>query len=379
MPNMNEQQIKALISARKIFGITVDTAVFVNHQYNLRFGLLTSFDQVRKAKGRVLLSDIVLRELIGHLKAIASDTQKRLKSAFRKHCKHWRVDASHDALPDNLMIHADPNEFAKNQVQEYIKTVGAEIVPATGEVNVSETVLERYFFTLPPFEHNKAKKAEFPDAFALTSLEKIVPNDGRFLLCVSPDKGWRSFAAESHTLICVPDLKKALGMFTEVGLLSIDIVKVWWENKKLKEKLEDEIKSAFDRSLDNNAFTIDVSSRQEIEIGGIEPKIKSFDLVAARERSIINATDEGITFVVTLKASVSYAVDISLFTFDPIDRNLVPLEVETHTRIQEDNFEVTITVTPEDDEDPDVIDVDITKSHISVQLGDIEPFFSNPS
>ena len=105
-------------------------------------------------------------------------------------------------------------------------------MPASGENDVSVEVLRRYYATEPPFGFSENKKYEFPDAFALLSLEDIARQENRLLLCVSPDKGWQSFAEQSDFLVCVPKLELALSYFNESGRNVANRTVAMWQDEK---------------------------------------------------------------------------------------------------------------------------------------------------
>jgi hypothetical protein len=110
--------------------------------------------------------------------------------------------------------------------------VKGEIVSATENPALSADVLSRYFSEAPPFGESDKRKHEFPDAFALLSLEALARDEGKLMLCVAPDKGWQDFASQSEHLVCVKDLEDALSYFNDAyHALAEAIVAAWRESK----------------------------------------------------------------------------------------------------------------------------------------------------
>ena len=373
MPERSIEEIKALVVAGDIFGITIDTAVFDKYGCNLRFPMLGKLDQFKSAKEHVLISEIVRYEIIAHIAQAAAETQSKLKAAVNQHRKRWHIEADAADLPGIFKIGTEPKELAAQQVNDYLERISAQVVPASGDIDVSPEVLSRYFETRPPFESKKDKKAEFPDAFALLSLEKVIFGERGYLLCVSPDGGWQSFSAESEKLICVPDLETVLSIFNESGRACADRVMALWRTG-LAAALNEEVEHAFEYRLADNDFLIDVYSYCEVDPEPVSAVMQSFQLDAATDPIVISSEDDEVTFVITLPALVDYEAGISFYARDSVDKDLVHLTNETHSMEQSDDFEVAITVSKNFDAEPEVLNVDIAKRRLEVAFGDVEPF-----
>ena len=216
MPNLSRDEIKARIADGSIFAISIDTAIFDGLQGQFDNAVLKRLDQFHARDVRVVFSEIVAREIKRHVALAAKETQRALNKALRRHTNRWKLPAPDDA-GDPLAIKADADVLAAAQFDGFLETVKGEIAPATGNPELSADVLSRYFSEAPPFGESDKRKHEFPDAFALLSLEALARDEGRFMLCVAPDKGWQDFASQSEHLICVKDLEDALSYFNDAG------------------------------------------------------------------------------------------------------------------------------------------------------------------
>ena len=108
-----------------------------------------------------------------------------------------------------------------------------EIVSATRYPELCADVLSRYFSEAPPFGESDKRKHEFPDAFALLSLEALARDERKLMLCVAPDKGWQDFASQSEHLVCVNELEEVLSYFNDADqALAETIVAAWRESKE---------------------------------------------------------------------------------------------------------------------------------------------------
>ncbi|MEP7351405.1 MAG: PIN domain-containing protein [Sphingorhabdus sp.] len=184
---------------------------------NLDYPLLGKLDQFKSGNTSIVLSEIVKNEVQAHIARDAAESQRALKSALSAHRKRWKLTNEDATPPVTLKIDGNPSEAAKEQFEVYAENIGAEIVAASNPADIPIEVLRRYFEVEPPFEAGDKKKHEFPDAFALVSLEAWAARHDTLLLCVSGDKGWRDFADKSPRLVWIQGLDGALSLFNDSG------------------------------------------------------------------------------------------------------------------------------------------------------------------
>jgi hypothetical protein len=97
--------------------------------------------------------------------------------------------------------------FAQRRLDQFYESCDATVLPVDSVT--SREVLERYFNQEPPFAATGDKKQEFPDAYALMSVEKWAEENDFKVLVVSHDKGWKESAPNpwpprkfTHPRIC---------------------------------------------------------------------------------------------------------------------------------------------------------------------------------
>lgn len=373
MPEKTEDEVKAHIAAGEVFGISVDTAIFDKFGCNLRFPTLRSLGQFKTAKEHIFISEIVRNEIVTHVARDAEETQRALKRAVRKHCQRWQIEAGNCTLPAEFRIDAAPTESAAVQVDTFIGEIGATLVPASGQVDIAGEAIRRYFAVEPPFANADAKKHEFPDAFALLSLEALSSGERGYLLCVSPDKGWRQFAAGSDHIICVESLDTVLAMFNETGRDTADRMMDLWRNGRAA-ALEAAVETAFEYRLSEVDFDADAYSFCEIDVEPVGAVMQSFDLDGASDPKVIAIDEDVVTFTTRLTATVEFETSVDFYARDSVDKDLVHLTSETFTTNQADEYELAITVGRHFEAEPNVTEVEIAKRRISVSFGDLEPF-----
>src|SRR5271165_3376308 len=173
MPDLSEAEIRAKIADGTIFGLSIDTAVFDKYGCNLDFTVLHKLDQFKGSSTALLFSEIVVSEVKNHIARDARETQRELKKAIRNQGKRWKTGIDTVTLPDALALLADPIQAAEAQLKDYVAAVGGDVIPASGSIDITRELLRRYFTAEPPFDNNDQKKHEFPDGFALLSLEAV--------------------------------------------------------------------------------------------------------------------------------------------------------------------------------------------------------------
>jgi hypothetical protein len=355
MPTMNESEIKAKIADGTIFAVSVDTAVFNKYSCNLDFKVLNKLDQFKTGPIKVILSEIVINEITTHIARSAEASQRELHKAIKNQDKRWKTGVDIAKLPDTLALWGDPIKAAETQIEDYLAAIGGEVVRASGTVDVSGELLRRYFAIEPPFESSDQKKHEFPDCFALLSLESVASSHQKLLLCVSPDNGWKNFAAQSPHLVCVTDLELALSYFNDSGRNVADQTMTMWKSGTAPE-LDTEVDHAFEYRLSGTDFEADGWSLFNYEIEPIGAVMQWVNLETASAPIVIAADEKAVTFTTNVIALVAFEANFGS------ERISVEDEIE---------FELVITVLRDIDSEPRVVDVEVAKKHLAVDFGEI--------
>lgn len=377
MPALTEDEIKAKILDGSIFAISVDTNIFDRYGCNLDFKALQVLEQFKRKPTRVVFSDVVINEIKSHIARDAAETQRELKKAIKQNTKRWKHDYELNALPPAYAIDADPKAAADMQVDDYLLAIGAEVVQVTQCGDVSAEVLRRYFVVEPPFGHKEEKKHEFPDCFAVLSLEAFAAENEKLILCVSPDKGWQDFAKQSDYLVCIDDLEIALSYFNALGRDAVERTMAIWRAGHAIQLIES-VEHAFEYRLDSTHFYAEADSYLDFEADPMSAVMQSIDLETVSEPIIIAVEDDVVTFSIELVALIGFEASFNFYAKDYIDRDYVNLG-STEKYVEEKfKFQLVIAVCREIDEEPDVLSVDVAERRIEVDFGDVEFFDGNP-
>ncbi len=382
MPEFNPDETIAKIANSEVIGISIDTCIFDSKGRNFQAAILKSLDQFKGSATPVYLSNIVLQEVQKHIADQALKSQDTLKTAIRKQAKAWNVDLSiEDDLPDKFAASKDVNEFASAQFGEYLELIGAETVGVGGELDVSEELVQRYFDCAPPFEDKADKKSEFPDGFALLSLEKLAEQKNGLIICVSSDVGWQAFAKDSLRLVCVSKLEDALSYFNQsqpAYELAEAVIEDWRSDEF--SIVHEEMRVAFEKALFDLNFHVEAESHVGFESDIIEAEYESIDLEDLPAPKVISVDNSEVVFSLDVSALIHFSAEFNFFVIDSVDGDDVLLNCEIFDTAKEVNYQVTVKVTADEDGHYEILDVEVGKKRIVINFGEVEPFpYEDPS
>ena len=376
MPRFSPTKIKALISENRFYGITLDTSVIYRFDCNLENRVLCALNQFKGSSINVLISEIIASEVKNHIALKAEESQNVMNRAIREQVKRWKLKTDTESLSDKLSLSSDPKITAKQQFTKFRKTTNAFIVPAAGSRESTNKLLKRYFSGKPPFETRKQKKHEFPDAFALHSLELLGEENRQFILCVSADHGWKEFCKASESLVYVDDLSIALSYFNDSGRNTADRVMAMLKEQEA-EKLQKSIEREFECQIESLDFEPqgDTSMFYESEPEG--GALLEIDFSNALSPIVIDANEVDVTFSIVLDVRIRFDASFTFYFTDGIDKDEVLLGSQSFST--EDNVLATLVITTlrNTNPEPKVVDVEISIDVYEIHFGEVEPYFLN--
>lgn len=373
MPNLTEDQIKARIADGSLTAVTLDTSIFDRYGCNLDFPLLRSLTQFKAGNISVLFSDVIVSEISSHIAEKAAETQTALKQAIKKFAKVWKTSPVEAEIVEVLQNDDDPVGFSDQRVTDFIQDVDGEVVPAAGDKAITEEVMRRYFSSMTPFEKKQEKKSEFPDAFALVSLDQMFAPKKQFILCVSKDKGWHSFAEQSEWLVCAEDLDIALSLFHDTGRNTADSVVEMLKNGSAEELIDD-LELSIQARLDDFDFEAETHSGLDYEAEPTSVSLQSVNYETLSNPIITNASDDEVSFTIRVEALVMFEAGFTFYAYDSIDKDYVALTTEYAEIESKHIFKLVVTVSRDLDPAPVPLSVDVVKDRIEVNFGHVEPF-----
>lgn len=213
--NLELEEIKEFVSKGWISAITIDTVIVDGQKGNLENGLLRRLRQFKGTRTKFVMSSVILREIERHLTESAEKSKEVLEKALSEVVLPWQLEPHNKAeIESKLFSDRTPVSVAKARIAAFIDETGAETVKPGLGADI-DAVFDAYFDSKPPFGKSERKRHEFPDAFALRSLEEWAKSRNTTLLAISKDKDWAAFAESSDHLVVVTDLVSALAFFQD--------------------------------------------------------------------------------------------------------------------------------------------------------------------
>lgn len=180
---------------RRLSHLTLDSNIFKNQSFDFEASPLKDIIQF-KGDARFVISEIVKKELFSLFCEEARNKVSSLISSAEKPIV--RGFLSGKVLQD-LKSHkgkVNYEDIARDRIGTYFRETGAAIIPYS-DTKIDD-VMDAYFDHRPPFSGKK--KAEFPDAVALISLENWALSLGAMIAVVSDDNDWKEYCDRSDVL-----------------------------------------------------------------------------------------------------------------------------------------------------------------------------------
>lgn len=354
--------------------ITIDTQVLDTNSYDFSGGWLGQLKQFRDGNVRLVLSELVVREGLRHLRGRIIQTRDGLDKAHKKGVLYGLL--AKDDVPKVMAV--DPAAAAKEMMDRFIEETGAEVLPLDGVS--SARLIEMYEQGIAPFAGKGKKKSEFPDAIALLTLGQWADAHGRNLLAVSGDDDWAGF--KHGRVRVVADLDTALPLLQTKTESTVQVF------RNALAQLRDTgtpLGAAFDQLLADavaeHEIEAEASSSHTAESEGGSATLKSFEFPEDPEDyTVVQAGDGIIVVQVTLDIVVDATADFSMSVFDSIDRDYVPMGTSSAmVRDEEVAIEVLITLSSAAEQGGfDLKSVEIVSGAFYLDFGNVEIDFGDP-
>jgi len=182
--NDNTEIINAMKTA-----ITLDTCIFENYNMNTET-MLKHLEPILKTGVKFVLSEIVMLELKNHYETTYRTVSRSLLAAHKK-LSGFTANRSVFEKLEELTDLLQTEKASDTALNLFISETKSEIIPYRN-VTLTE-IMDAYFKTDAPFRSGK-KKAEFPDAIAVYSLDRWAAHGDCRIAAISSDNDWNVFA-----------------------------------------------------------------------------------------------------------------------------------------------------------------------------------------
>ncbi|WP_154073132.1 PIN domain-containing protein [Bradyrhizobium erythrophlei] len=353
--------------------ITFDTQTVETNSFHFDGGLLAQLKQFKGGPVRVVVSEIVVREIFKHLVEKTRAARDGAAAAHKKAVDHGLASQNMPFVADSVDIWA----VARSRLEKFLRDIGAEIVRATN-VPVGDLV-DAYFQPSAPFSAAGKNKAEFPDAIALFSLARWASEKNLKILAASQDKGWKAYAALHDWIDLRGELADALSVLQKHAEDARAVVQVLL--RSIDENAVPELTRKFEFLLATALSGYDVlgsaESFYEIESDHVELELEELWFVGdedSYEFSLIQSGPNILAAEVDLEVRVKAETSFYMSIYDSIDKDSTSAGSVTAQTDKE--FELKVLITVERDEPSSQFEMsklEILKGPRTIDFGFVEP------
>lgn len=279
--------------------IYIDTSIFEANNFLESKRISEIFKLAEEGQLRIVLPAITYKEV----KVRASVNIKSAISRQKKFRDETRVLRNVPSIKDKYNLEKEEDILKEfNGLFEDTLSKSKVLILDYPIVNISD-VFEKYFNETFPFSRGE-KKNEFPDAFALLSLEEWCKANHSKCFVFSNDKDLLGY--KSNELIIVESYEKFLDeKLRQIEKVKerekrIELVTIQYENTR--QELETEVNNWIYRQLDDDRFYYRYTHLEvhNIEIQSYTSELSDFQIISVREDII----------EIEAKARISFRVEI---------------------------------------------------------------------
>jgi len=323
--------LRAVARAKMLKGdigaISIDTCIFTGAGYRLEGGILKPLEQFKENGFQLIFSEVVISEIYRHMASQADEDKAALVSKLRGFGKSWLLPMDEqERVLKEIVGEKTGREIAQQRIKDFGSRTGFVLIRAKDNLDI-DTLLKRYFNTKMPFESAGNKKAEFPDAISLLSLQGWAKKNGTSILFVTKDKGCQAFCSESDCLVAIEELDDALALIQERQKLLMEGLCKKIEHSFFQYASEDFWKK-LTATIDNQIWDIDwvpqAESADYYESDMQSVDVLSVELMPSTSYSSLRAvelTQEEIVVQANAIIHIDATCHFSFSTKDAIDRD----------------------------------------------------------
>ncbi|MDY4315345.1 PIN domain-containing protein [Pectobacterium actinidiae] len=367
--------------------ICIDNSSLKILGYKFEEGLLFQLRQFKNSSIKLIQPDVIHKEIIKHLSSPIHELDKNIDKIIKD--LNRLVGADIDtvtSIVSELKKFTNAELIIKERVNKFYEEVNGEVLKCSEHLDVN-LLLDMYFDIDAPFEDNKEKRKEFPDAIALLSLESWASDQGFKVIIVSNDKGWMDYAENSDNLVFFKELPDALAEI-QPHAEAQKIIKMLMESDFIidSNKLIDDISEVIEDKVngaDPWELSIDATSSQYYEYDDVTVEYTSCDVLVKKESKdtpikIIKINSSEIVLNLTIKIFCNVSASFDFSVKDGIDRDYVSVGSTRETVSADFITDAILTISGDFSAGVEALSVDNVELQgflYSVDFGYIEPSY----
>ncbi|MEA3937998.1 PIN domain-containing protein, partial [Enterobacter hormaechei] len=325
---------------------------------------------------------IIHNEMVKHVSEPFEKLHREIDKLCRESIRKLKTDENNSVqAASQLKGDLDPIALAEKIIFDFYREINGEVLETKDYLDVDE-LIELYFLNQPPFENNKEKKNEFPDAIALLCLDSWASEKGFKVVAVSNDKGWKLFSEGVANVEVVDDLQSALAIF-QPHQRAMEIIESLLGNDFLDDgkRLFSDIKvRVADYVSDATDLTLDASSSYMFDYDDVQVEFDDVKILQKFGKTdpidLIRIEDDEITLSISVEVQCTIKADFSFYVEDSMDRDEILIGRSMQATSESFNTLLLVTLSGDFTKSLDEIKlehVEMQNNIDSVDFGSVEP------
>lgn len=374
MAETDQKKLRELILSETMVAVCIDTNIYEQQQFAFHRGLLGEVPGLAGSGVRLVMPDVVAREIVDHLSDKLPDALGAIRKAARSASNLGLIS---EELEQQIQLgEINYQRLASERLSDFLRQADALEIRVAAFADLS-VVLDKYFNLVAPFEAKK--KSEFPDAFVLCALEAWAESEDGYVVIISADQGWSKFAETSERLLTGVALRELLAATQDPDVMMLRAAAVL-----IRGDAYDAIRQRLEDTFAGMDIRADAQSYHYAEAEVTELIVKSIDVDELKADDLAIIRNENGQLVISWEARVDLNVEasVSLSIYDSVDKDYVTLATERVLREESNWFETLITfvaIIANGELYLEFDNIEVTANHIDVDLGEVHPDYSDDS
>ncbi|CAH3622995.1 Uncharacterised protein [Enterobacter hormaechei] len=372
-----------IVTAQFEYGaISIDSNILYSLGYKFDSGMLDQLKQFKNKHILIIQPRIIHNEMVKHVSEPFEKLHREIDKLCRESIRKLKTDENNSVqAASQLKGDLDPIALAEKIIFDFYREINGEVLETKDYLDVDE-LIELYFLNQPPFENNKEKKNEFPDAIALLCLDSWASEKGFKVVAVSNDKGWKLFSEGVANVEVVDDLQSALAIF-QPHQRAMEIIESLLGNDFLDDgkRLFSDIKvRVADYVSDATDLTLDASSSYMFDYDDVQVEFDDVKILQKFGKTdpidLIRIEDDEITLSISVEVQCTIKADFSFYVEDSMDRDEILIGRSMQATSESFNTLLLVTLSGDFTKSLDEIKlehVEMQNNIDSVDFGSVEP------
>ncbi|MEA5190830.1 PIN domain-containing protein [Enterobacter hormaechei] len=362
--------------------ISIDSNILYSLGYKFDSGMLDQLKQFKNKHILIIQPRIIHNEMVKHVSEPFEKLHREIDKLCRESIRKLKTDENNSVqAASQLKGDLDPIALAEKIIFDFYREINGEVLETKDYLDVDE-LIELYFLNQPPFENNKEKKNEFPDAIALLCLDSWASEKGFKVVAVSNDKGWKLFSEGVANVEVVDDLQSAMAIF-QPHQRAMEIIESLLGNDFLDDgkRLFSDIKvRVADYVSDATDLTLDASSSYMFDYDDVQVEFDDVKILQKFGKTdpidLIRIEDDEITLSISVEVQCTIKADFSFYVEDSMDRDEILIGRSMQATSESFNTLLLVTLSGDFTKSLDEIKlehVEMQNNIDSVDFGSVEP------